>query len=149
MNPQDLLMQAAGIEPAKPKDKARKLAAVPTGHVDRTDHPTVVEYGVQEMMKRKSPLTAARNTAKKLSGYPNMLLGAPADPVYIDPRRLEQLLFDRIVEQAQKNVRDFKPGAEDMAIGAAIDLFRQGKAVEKKVRKVLKVASDRIKKAKA
>jgi len=36
-----------------------------------------------------------------------------------------------------------------MAIGAAIDLFRQGKAVEKKVRKVLKVASDRIKKAKA
>ena len=78
-----------------------------------------------------------------------MLLGAPADPVYIDPRRLEQLLFDRIVEQAQKNVRDFKPGAEDMAVGAAIDLFRQGKAVEKKVRKVLKVASDRIKKAKA
>jgi len=118
-------------------DQASRVAARYLAMNDRTLHPTVVEYGVREMMKGKSPQVAARNTAKKLGGHPNMLLGSPTEPVAIDPRRLEEALFERIVGLAKENLARFKPGAEAMAVGAAVDHFRQKSRVEKAVRKRL------------
>lgn len=111
---------------------ARYLANADLPQEDRSTHETVVEYAVREMMKRKAPRRAAEITAQKLSGSHNRFLG-PVIPL-IDPKKLEVALWDRLVEVVLENIRRFKPGAEEMALGAAIDHFRQGKAVEKKVR---------------
>lgn len=75
--------------------------------VDKSDHPTVIEYGVQEMFKRKSPRAAARATAKKLSGSENMFLGSGV--VSIDAERLEQNLWRRLVDQTAKAKQRFRP----------------------------------------
>jgi len=106
---------------------------------DVTDHPTLIEYGVQEMLKGKgrSPEVAAKVTRRRLEGGSNMMLGSPTQPVTINEDRLAAHLFNRIVEQAKKNIASFKPGARDMAIGAAVDGFKQGKLVERRVREAL------------
>ena len=93
---------------------------------DRSTHPTVVEYAVQELFKGKSPRKAAEVTAKKLSGAPNMFLGVhPPDVVKIDSRALEEATWNRIVDVAIKGVASFKPDKAHWALDGAISHFHQ------------------------
>lgn len=99
--------------------------------IDRSTDSTVVEYAVQEMFKRKTPRTAARNTAKKLSGYENMFLGSGVS--VIDAKKLEEALWERMVTFAMDRIQKVRPGMEHFAIGGTADHFRQGKAIEQEL----------------
>ena len=93
---------------------------------DRSTHSTVVEYAVQHLFKGKTPKAAAAATAKKLSGGSNMLLGVhPPDVVKIDPRQLEDALWDRIIGIVLKGISSFKPDKAHWALDSAINHFRQ------------------------
>ena len=87
---------------------------------DRSKHPTVVEYAVQELMKGKSPKVAAARTAKKLSGSENMFLG-PGVSV-IDPKILEEALWERLVEFA---VNLAKSQDVEWAVASTLQHFEQ------------------------
>lgn len=99
---------------------------------DKSDHPTVIEYGVQEMFKHKSPRAAARATAKKLSGSENLFLGSGV--VTIDADRLEQNLWQRLVEQTIKARQSYKPHVSLLFIaeGTAMQ-FNQKPAVAQEI----------------
>lgn len=93
---------------------------------DRSTYSTVVEYAVQYLFKNKTPKAAATATAKKLSGGSNMLLGVhPPDVVKIDARKLEEAVWDRIVDFALKGVASFKPDKAHWALDGAVQHFRQ------------------------
>jgi hypothetical protein len=94
---------------------------------DKSTHPTVIEYGVREMMKKKSPRAAAGATAKKLHGYQNMLLGG--DVTEINPAVLEEALWDRLVDFAIAGVAKVKPGYEHYALDGTVQHFNQTKKV--------------------
>jgi hypothetical protein len=116
--------------------RAFKVAARWLAAEDQSLHPTVVEYGVRMMMKRKGPRAAAQVTAKKLSGeWEIPLLGVQDSS--IDPKVLEGALWDRLVDQVVENIGRFKPGTEEIALGAALDHFKQGRATEAKLRKLV------------
>lgn len=109
---------------------------------DRSEHPTVVEYGVQEMFKRKSPRAAAESTAKRLSGFENMFLGPGV--AMIDPRKLEEALWTRLVDLVLSSMEKIKPGMGHFALDGVLDQFRQGKRVrsELKSRVIQRVGFD-------
>lgn len=90
---------------------------------DHSSHPTVVEYGAREMMKGKTPATAAKSTTKKLSGFPNLMI----DPlmVNIDPKKLEAELWKRLVGMVIQYIGNVRPGKEDIALLSALDFFKQ------------------------
>jgi hypothetical protein len=92
---------------------------------DRSTHPNTIEYGVQEMIKGKSPKVAAKNTVKKLAGSANMFLGSPTEPVQIDADVLETALWDRLAEFTIKALGSIKPGKEHYALDNTIQHFRQ------------------------
>jgi hypothetical protein len=104
--------------------------------VDHSAHPTVVEYAVREMLKgKKGPVASARFTAKNLNGYDNMFIDTTG-PVSIDPKKLEAEIWGRLIDQVKKNIDSFKPGKQDMALGAAADFFKLGKRDEAKLKKL-------------
>lgn len=93
---------------------------------DRSTHSTVVEYAIQELFKNKTPKKAAEITAKKLSGGPNMFLGVhPPDVVKIDPRLLEDAVWDQMIDLVLKGVASFKADKVHWALDSAIQHFRQ------------------------
>jgi GNAT superfamily N-acetyltransferase len=100
---------------------------------DRSTHGTVVEYGVREMMKRKSPSTAAKNTAKRLSGHENLFLGPGVSTV--DPKALEEALWVRLEDFTINAVPRLKEGFEHFALDGTVEHFRQGRGVRAKLKK--------------
>jgi len=93
---------------------------------DHSTNPTVVEYAVRFLFKRKSVRVAARATAAKLSGQQNYFIGDGA-AVQIDPKKLEGALWGRLVDRALENIRKFKAGKEAFAVGAVVNHFNLGK----------------------
>lgn len=75
--------------------------------VDKTEHPSVIEYAAISLIKGKSPTAAAEYTVKKLAGRTNMFLGPGT--VEIDSKRLESLLYDRMAESAIQSMRKWPP----------------------------------------
>lgn len=93
---------------------------------DQSTNGTVIEYAVQELFKRKSLKKAAELTAKKLSGAPNMFLGVhPPNVVKIDVKRLEEALWDRLVDGVLKGVAAFKADKAHWALDATLTQFHQ------------------------
>lgn len=93
---------------------------------DRSTHPTVVEYAVQNLFKNKSPKAAAAATAKKLSGGPNMFLDVHApDVVKIDVSQLESAVWERMVDYTLKGVASFKADKAHWALDGALQHFHQ------------------------
>lgn len=91
--------------------------------IDRSTHPTIVEYGVQEMFKNKSVKAAARSTAKKHSGYENMFFGPGV--TLIDPAVLEDALWDRLADFTIKRIPNMKQGKEHYALEGTLQHFKQ------------------------
>lgn len=103
---------------------------------DRSTHATVVEYAVRELFKRKNPAAAAKITVAKLSGTENMFLGAGV--TLVDPKKLEDALYDRMVESVIKGLSKVKEGMGHFALdGIVLDQFKQSKAVREKVKKLV------------
>jgi hypothetical protein len=93
---------------------------------DRSTDGTVVEYAVQNLFKRQSPKKAAENTAKALSGQPNMFLGVhPPDVVKIDPRQLEGAVWERMVDSTLKAIASFKADKAHWALDSTLQYFHQ------------------------
>jgi hypothetical protein len=91
--------------------------------VDKSNHPTVVEYAVRDLFKGKSPAAAARFTAKKLSGSENLFLGSGV--VDIDPKVLEDNLWERMAASAVSAIPHLKPGlAEGEWVGLKESVVR-------------------------
>lgn len=91
--------------------------------VDKTAHATVVEYAVRFLFKGKTPLAAAKATAKKLGGAENMFLGSGI--AAIDPERLADLIWDRLVEFAISGIKHMSEGKEHFALDGTIAHFNQ------------------------
>lgn len=96
-----------------------------TPNADHSRHPTVVEYAVQEMFKRKSIKTAAASTAAKLNGHSNMFIDPSGALVEIDTRSLESALWDRLAESAIRSLKSYKAGKEDWAVDGTLQYFKQ------------------------
>ena len=93
---------------------------------DRSTHPTVVEYAVQYLFKNMGPKKAAENTAKKLSGGPNMFLNVhPPDVVKIDVHQLEEAVWGQIVDRTIKGLGSFKPDKAHYALDGNLQHFHQ------------------------
>lgn len=107
-----------------------------TNTADNSTNQTIVEYAVQFLFKRKGPAAAAKATVKNLHGHTNLMI-SPTTPVSVDSKKLEAAIWDRIVNQALKNVASFKPGKEDYAIEAAANHFRLGKRDGAKLNKMV------------
>lgn len=106
--------------------------AAPTT-ADHSQHPTVVDYATQTMMRGKSPAAAARATAKSLGGVSNLFI-SPVDPVQIDPAKLEEALWNRLVEFTVQGMSSMKAGFEHYALDGTIAHFHQAA----KIRAILK-----------
>lgn len=81
---------------------------------------TVVEYAMQSVLKGRSVATAAKATAKKLSGGTNYFIGGGGAVVSIDPKKLEEALWERIVDQCLKWLPDMVGREDDVFSTAAI-----------------------------
>ena len=100
---------------------------------DKSTNPTVVEYAVQYLFKGKSPATAAKETAKKLSGSENLFLGPGITS--IDPKKLEAAIWDRLVEFTITNLKRNKAGFEHYALNGTILNFRQKPQIRAELKK--------------
>lgn len=96
---------------------------------------TIVEYGVQMMMKNKSPSAAARATVKKLHGFQNLFVGGGAEPVDIDAEELEEALWGRLVAFTTAAIPRIKPGKEHYAIDGTIQHFSQKPSIRAELKK--------------
>lgn len=105
--------------------------------IDRSQHPTVVEYGVREMMKGKSPRAAARATERKLSGYENIFLGPGI--AHIDPSVLEDELWNRLADFTIEGMRHYREGKEHYAIDATLQHFQQKPRIRSQLKKLVVV----------
>lgn len=102
----------------------RNVVARSVQATDRSTNSTVVEYAVQTMMKkRKSPAAAAKDTAAKHNGSENMFFGPGV--VEIDPKKLEEAIWDRMVDYAIKGMSKMKEGMGHFALDGTMDLFKQ------------------------
>ena len=99
-------------------------------------HPTVIEYAVQFLYKRKSPKVAARLTAERLNGAPNLFIDA-VNPLVVDPDLLEAEIWKAMAKRALENVARFRPGATDIAIGCVVDAYHLGKRDTAKLTKIV------------
>lgn len=88
---------AYAAEYAAWKEKQRQ-ASLPAPPVDRSNHPNVVQYAVITLMKGKTPASAAKSTAKKLSGGDNMFLGPGIS--LIDAATLENAIYEYMVQHS-------------------------------------------------
>lgn len=113
-----------------------------TTSIDRSTHPTVVEYAVQNLFKGQSPKKAAENTAKKLSGHENMFLGSGITT--IDPRTLEDALWDRLVDFTLKGIASFKADKAHWALDSCLTHFHQkpSQRTQLKIRVIAKLGRD-------
>jgi hypothetical protein len=103
---------------------------------DRSTHANVIEYAVQDLFKGKSIKKAAENTAKKLSGGPNMFLGVhPPDVVKIDPTQLEEALWGRLVDDVIKSLAIFRPDKAHWTLDSVIQKFKQRPTVRKELKR--------------
>lgn len=100
---------------------------------DRSTHPTVVEYAIQTMFKGKSPSAAAKDTVKKHHGTENMFFGPGKSE--IDARKLEDAIWDRLVDYTIAAIHRVKEGKEHFALDGTIDHFKQAKGVRKELKK--------------
>lgn len=78
--------------------EAQRQAKLPQPPVDRSNHPNVVQYAVITLMKGKTPASAAKSTAKKLSGVDNMFLGPGIS--LVDPVALENAIYEYMVQHS-------------------------------------------------
>lgn len=102
------------------EQRAKNDGQRPNGRHSR--HPTVVQYAVHELFKRKSPKTAAENTARKLNGGTNMFIDVSSD-TDIDPKELEEALWINMAEYAAQG--RCKPGEERGCAQGALMHFGQ------------------------
>lgn len=109
---------------------AKRFAAEGT---DRSDNPTVVEYAAQTMLKGKSPSAAAKDTAKKHNGSENMFFGPGVS--LIDPKKLENALWDRLIDLVIKNMGKMKEGMGHFALDGTIQQFSQKSPVRAELKK--------------
>jgi hypothetical protein len=100
---------------------------------DRSTNPTVVEYAVQTMFKGKSPSVAAKDTAKKHHGTENRFFGPGKSE--IDPKKLEDALWERLVDYTIAAIPRIKEGKEHFALDGTIDHFKQARGVRKELKK--------------
>lgn len=77
--------------------RAARISA--SEEVDRSNDETVVEYAIRYVFKNKTPKQAAVATAKKLSGFENILLG-PGVTV-VDAKKLEETIWNRFLAKTQ------------------------------------------------
>ena len=103
---------------------------------DHSTHPTVVQYGVQHMLKGKSPWVAAKVTAQKLNGYTNLFISSDA-PTKIDPVLLEKALWDYLADGVIEQFQKIKPGKEDYALDAKIQQFRQSPKIRPRLKAIV------------
>lgn len=92
-------------------------------NTDRSNHPTVIEYAIQHLFKRKTPAAAAKETVAKLSGSENLFLGPGI--VTIDPKKLEEAIWGRMVQFTIQGLKHFKKGKEHWAISATLNHYKQ------------------------
>lgn len=117
-----------------PSQLDREIAEVL--NTDRSTHSTVVEYAVQNLFKRQGPKKAAENTVKSLAGSPNMMLGVYSpDVVKIDQARLEEELWERLVDNAIKGMARLKPDKLHFAIDGTVLHFHQGPTTRKELKR--------------
>jgi len=106
-------------------DKSHPFSLMRLG-TDFSEDETVVEYAAQELMKRKSSSVAAvaKYTAKRLSGGVNAFIGGGHQEVEIDPRLLEQALWEYLSDFLKDQIKQFRPGMEAMALQATANLYK-------------------------
>jgi hypothetical protein len=91
---------------------------------DYSTHPTFVEYTVHSLHKGQSPRRAAASTAKKHNNTTNLLVGH-GDRIEIDPRVLEESVWDRLVNYALVAMSKIKTGKEHYALDGTLLNFSQ------------------------
>lgn len=109
-------------------EKRLFLQTLAESGTDHSEHPTVVEYAVRFLFKKKSPAVAAKMTAQRLGGAPNTFIGGGITPVQIDPKKLENAIYERMVKRALE--------LDDVEKGIRATLFQfsqSGKRVEKEL----------------
>ena len=135
------LAKGKGFLTAKPSARAAQVmrrvqggtfTRDPERAMDRSTNTTVVEYAVRTMMKGKSPSVAAKDTAKKFSGFENMFFGPGVS--YIDPQKLEEALWERLSEFTMVATTKMRPGMEHFALDGTVSYFRQAPAIRKKLK---------------
>ena len=90
------------------------------------------------MFKGQSLSRAAKTTAQKLSGGTNMFLGSGV--TLIDPKKLEEALWSRLVDIVVKGIPKFKVGKEHVALDATLQRFSQKPALRAELkRRVIQV----------
>ena len=114
-------------------DKA--IASIHGASTDRSDNETVVEYGVQDLFKGKSPKAAANFTAKKLSGTENLFLGPGISR--INPIKLENNLWKRMAEFVIKGIPNVRTNYEHYVLDGAIQQYNQKPNVRAKLKKTV------------
>lgn len=104
---------------------------------DHSTHPVVVEYAVRSLFKGKSPAAAAKLTSKNLGGFTNYFVASGSETLEIDPKTLENAVWNRIADLAISNLSLVRQGKEDFAVGMAADHFRLKAADEAKLTKIV------------
>lgn len=98
--------------------------------VDKTTHPSVVEYAMISVLKGKSPAAAAKQAVTKLAGRTNLFLGPGR--VAIDADRLEEQLYKRMADSVVASIKQHPPRPDrDVSILGHIGRFfpRPGSAI--------------------
>lgn len=117
---------------ARARRKLNHRGARESEGIDRSTHPTVVEYAVQELFKKRSPAVAAKRTAEKLSGSENLFFGPGV--TLIDPQTLEAALWERLRDFTIKGMSSYKPDKRDWALDGTIDHFKQRPSIRPKLK---------------
>lgn len=87
-------------------------------------HPTFVEYAVHSLFKGQSPKRAALTTAQKHNNTTNLLIGSE-DSIEINPKELEEAIWDRLVNYTLVAIAHIKPGKEHYALEGTLLNFNQ------------------------
>lgn len=105
---------------------------------DQSRDETVVEYAVQEIIKRKStPRTAAKSVAAQFNGTTNIFINS-ARPISIDEHKLEEAIWDRFVELARVSIPKMKAGMEHFAIDGTVQHYYSWEKPKPAIRAELK-----------
>ncbi len=100
--------------------------------IDRSTHPTVVEYAIRELFKGKSPAAAARFTEKKLSGARNVFLGPGVSTV--SAPALEAAIWDELRDIVINGLPNVKPGFEHFVLYGTLERFKQKESLRGKLK---------------
>jgi hypothetical protein len=85
----------------------------------------VIEYAIHEMLKGRSPETAAENTNKRLSGSANLFIKSGSEIVQIDTDELIAALYDRMLTSLLGSLAYYAPGKEHYALDGVLLEFNQ------------------------